>query len=278
MSHPLPDPQAVAAAQQHPAAQTRTRVMADHAVIAPDGYVVAPLVGWTDTQGVVLISPSMGSAPREPRFTQTLVHLTAESKTNGAAPGVQRFVYVLSGRLSVDGHELTADGYAWLPPDVPHDLRGIEPGQLLVFEQPYTPLPDQPEAPAAVIGQALDQPAEPFMGDEHARLARLLPDDTDPRFDFAINRFTFDPPPAPGSGATLGTPLPFVETHHNEHGLYLQHGQGVYRLGTGPTETWTPVTAGDSIWMAAYCPQWFVATGDSPATYLYSKNVNRLPR
>ncbi|MEM9915181.1 MAG: (S)-ureidoglycine aminohydrolase [Planctomycetota bacterium] len=265
MTHAHDD--AVAAAQQHPTAQTRTRVMADHAVIAPDGHVVAPLFGWTDTQGVVLISPSMGSAPRQPRFTQTLVHLTEASATAGALPGVQRFVYVLSGRVSVDRRELGVDDYAWLPPDVPHDLRGVEAGQLLMFEQPYEMLDREP-APDAFFGHALDRPAEPFMGDEHARLAHLLPDETDPRFDFAVNRFTFDP----------GTPLPFVETHHNEHGLYLQHGQGVYRLGTGPTETWNPVVAGDAIWMAAYCPQWFVATGDAPATYLYSKNVNRPPR
>ncbi len=223
----------------------------------------------------MLISPSMGHAPRQPRFTQTLVNITAASATAGALPGalpevlpgVQRFVYVLSGCVTVNGQTLAADGYAWLPPDVPHDLRGVEPGQLLVFEQPYEALPGTPP-PDAVLGHALDQPAAPFMGDEHARLARLLPDVTDPRFDFAVNRFTFDP----------GTPLPFVETHHNEHGLYLQHGQGVYRLGTGPTETWTAIAAGDAIWMAAYCPQWFVATGDSPATYLYSKNVNRPPR
>ncbi|MBB6429571.1 (S)-ureidoglycine aminohydrolase [Algisphaera agarilytica] len=267
MSDTLPRPEDVAAAKQHPAAQTRTLVSTDYAVIAPDGHVVAPLVGWNHTSGVVLISPSMGSAPRQPRFTQTLVQLTDKSTTTSAAPGVQRFVYVLSGKVRINGQDLTTDGYAWLPPDVPHDLQGVEPGSLLVFEQPYSPLPGTP-APDAVFGQALAQPAEPFMGDQHARLAHLLPDETDARFDFAVNRFTFDP----------GTPLPFVETHHNEHGLYLQHGQGVYRLGSGPTETWSPITAGDSIWMAAYCPQWFVATGDTPATYLYSKNVNRDPR
>lgn len=253
-------------AQQHPAGQTRTRVTTDHAVIAPDGHVLAPLVGWTHTQGVVLISPSMGHAPRQPRFTQTLVHTTDQSTTTAALPGTQRFVYVLDGTINVNGHELPADGYAWLPPDVPHDLRTVTPGQLLVIEKTYDPLP-QADVPQAIFGQALDRPAEPFMGDDHARLARLLPDDTDPRFDLAINRFTFD----------AGTALPFVETHHNEHGLYLQHGQGVYRLGSGPTESWTPIAAGDSIWMAAYCPQWFIATGHAPATYIYSKNVNRPP-
>jgi (S)-ureidoglycine aminohydrolase len=29
--------------------------------------------------------------------------------------------------------------------------------------------------------------------------------------------------------------------------------------------------------MAAYCPQWFVAMGKTPARYLYYKDVNRDP-
>jgi (S)-ureidoglycine aminohydrolase len=48
-------------------------------------------------------------------------------------------------------------------------------------------------------------------------------------------------------------------------------GQGVYRL----EDSWYPVAAGDVIWMAPYCPQWFVAMGKSPASYLYYKDVNR---
>lgn len=254
------------AQQRFPSSRTRTRVLADHAVIGPDSHVLAPLFGWENTQGVVLISPAMGAAPRNPGFVQTLVETTAQSTTRGAAPGVQRFVYVLAGAIRIDGHDLPTDGYAWLPADTPHALSVTEPGRLLVFEKPYRVLPGTlAPRPAAVFGHADDAVAEPFMDDPHARLAPLLPDD--PAFDLAINRFTFDP----------GTPLPFVETHVNEHGLYLQHGRGVYRLGAGPTETWTAVTAGDCIWMAAYCPQWFVAEGDEPATYIYYKNVNRDP-
>ena len=36
-----------------------------------------------------------------------------------------------------------------------------------------------------------------------------------------------------------------------------------------------PVAAGDVIWMAPFCPQWFVAMGKTPASYLYYKDVNR---
>jgi (S)-ureidoglycine aminohydrolase len=50
-------------------------------------------------------------------------------------------------------------------------------------------------------------------------------------------------------------------------------GQGVYRL----SDHWYPVRASDVIWMAPFCPQWFVAMGKEPAGYLYYKDVNRDP-
>ncbi len=46
---------------------------------------------------------------------------------------------------------------------------------------------------------------------------------------------------------------------------------GVY----GRSEEFLSVLAGDVIWMAPYCPQWFVAMGKSPASYIYYKDVNR---
>jgi (S)-ureidoglycine aminohydrolase len=115
--------------------------------------------------------------------------------------------------------------------------------------------------PASFAGAEGDARADPFLGDPDARLRVLLPDD--PRFDLAVNVFTYQP------GATL----PMVEVHVMEHGLLMLEGQGVYRLG----ESWYPVREGDAIWMAPYCPQWFVAMGKGPARYLYYKDVNRDP-
>jgi (S)-ureidoglycine aminohydrolase len=37
------------------------------------------------------------------------------------------------------------------------------------------------------------------------------------------------------------------------------------------------VTAGDFIWMAPWCPQWFGALGKVPAKYLIYKDWNRHP-
>ena len=76
----------------------------------------------------------------------------------------------------------------------------------------------------------------------------LLP--TTPEFDLAVNVFTYQP----------GAALPQVEIHVMEHGLLMLDGQGVYRLG----DDWYPVKKDDVIWMAPYCPQWFVAMGKSP--------------
>jgi (S)-ureidoglycine aminohydrolase len=64
-----------------------------------------------------------------------------------------------------------------------------------------------------------------------------------------------------------------VEMHIMEHGLLMIEGGGIYRLG----DSWYPVTAGDFIWMAPWCPQWFGAIGKAPAKYLIYKDWNRHP-
>jgi (S)-ureidoglycine aminohydrolase len=87
----------------------------------------------------------------------------------------------------------------------------------------------------------------------------LIPEN--PAFDFAVNTMTFQP----------GAALSMVEVHVMEHGLLMLEGGGIYRLG----EKWYPVTAGDFIWMAPYCPQWFGALGKTPARYLIYKDWNR---
>jgi len=111
------------------------------------------------------------------------------------------------------------------------------------------------------VGNESEIEGVPFLGDEAALLKTLLPDI--PAFDMAVNIFTFAP------GATL----PMVETHIMEHGMLMIQGQGIYRLG----DDWHPIQAGDAVWMGSYCPQWFVATGKTPARYIYYKDVNRDP-
>ena len=243
-----------------PFGQTRTHVAYDHAIIGPDSHVLSPIANWQSTSGVVLISPAMGAHPKSPRFAQYLVHTTNRSRSESAAAGVQRLIYVLEGTVALNGKILTQDMFAWLPPDSTYDLQGHETGQLLVFEKPYVAI-ENSAIPAMCIGDLRDVQVEPFMGDKSALLATLLPIELG--FDMAVNVFTYE------SGATL----PFVETHVMEHGLYMRSGQGIYRL----SNAWYPVQKGDAIWMAAYCPQWFVAMGKQSASYIYYKDIHRDP-
>ncbi|TWT47494.1 (S)-ureidoglycine aminohydrolase [Botrimarina hoheduenensis] len=239
---------------------SRTRVARDHALIAPDGHVPSPIVGWSNAEGVVLISPAMRGGPGGPRFVQYLVRGADGCRTGGASPGVQRVIYVLRGEARLNGQRLATEGFAHLPADSAYELMVPTGTELLVFEKRYEPLAGV-AAPALTVGELSQAPCEPFLGDDHALLATLLP--ISPAYDMAVNVFTFQP----------GTPLPFVETHVMEHGLYMKQGQGVYRLG----DAWYPVQAGDTIWMASYCPQWFVAMGRTPAAYIYYKDIHRDP-
>jgi (S)-ureidoglycine aminohydrolase len=229
-------------------------------MIGPDSHVVAPLATWEATEGVVLISPAMAAAPRGPRFTQYLALVEKGSRTTGTLPGVERLLYVLSGSVTLDGEALDADGFAFLPADSDYELTSKASARLLVFEKPYHPQISA-AAPPCTIGTLANAPSEPFHGDPDAVLSTLLP--TDAPVDMAVNVFTYQP----------GANLPLVETHVMEHGLWMRSGAGVYRLG----DSWYPVAEGDAIWMAAYCPQWFVAMGKCPASYIYYKDINRHP-
>jgi len=178
--------------------------------------------------------------------------------------GHEHAIYVEAGDCRVempdDSISLKSTGFIFIPSDTLFTLHGSETTRLTVFRKFFQADPDL-DAPPLVHGLATDIPAEPFLGNPRALLQTLLP--IDPRYDLAMNIFTYQP------GATL----PFVETHIMEHGLLMLSGQGIYRL----EENYYPVAAGDAIWMAPYCPQWFAAIGDAPASYLYYKDVHRLP-
>jgi (S)-ureidoglycine aminohydrolase len=156
---------------------------------------------------------------------------------------------------------LSEGGFAYLPPRVKYEVHGGgADSQLLIFKKTFEPLAGQ--NPLVFFnGNEKNIPETPFLGDKHARLKTLIPDSLSA--DMAVNIFTFDP------GATL----PFVETHVMEHGILFLSGGGVYRLDAD----WHPVTAGDALWIGAYCPQWFIAAGPEPTRYIYYKNINRQP-
>lgn len=242
----------------HHLGSSRTVLRRDHALLAPGSFVRAPLPGMRSATAIVHAAPAMGAA-----FTQ----YTAELEAGGAlGPATsQRFVFVLEGDLLVQvagkNYPLTKDGYTYLPAGTDHLVSSPRGGRAAVIEKPYIPLANG-HSPEALSGHEPDLPAEPLLGDGGIEVRLLLP--ADARFDLAVNTMKYAP----------GASLPMVESHVMEHGLLMLEGGGIYRLGAN----WYPVAAGDFIWMAPYCPQWFGALGKTPARYLIYKDWNRHPQ
>ena len=217
----------------------------------PDTFVRTPLPGMRNAMAIVHAAPARGA-----QFTQ----YTAEFTEGGSlAPGAeQRFVYVLEGELQLDAVALKADEYAYLPAGSDTTIEARAAARAAVIEKPYIPLPGV-DAPGFFKGNESAIAPAALNGDEWLQVRSLIP--ADPAFDFAVNTMEYQP----------GAALPMVEIHVMEHGLLMLAGGGIYRLGN----SWYPVTAGDFIWMAPYCPQWFGALGKTPAKYLIYKDWNR---
>jgi (S)-ureidoglycine aminohydrolase len=232
---------------------TRSAHHRDHLLQTPDTFVRAPLPGMDKVTAIVHVAPQTGAA-----FTQ----YTAEFEASGVMePGpLQRFVYVLEGELETSGKKLSAGGFVYCPASHGHSFRAASPARAVVIEKPYRPLSGF-ALPKHFRGRESEVVPQPLLGDSALEVRAMVPDDA--TFDFAVNTMTYQP------GATL----PMVEIHYMEHGLLMLEGGGIYRLG----KYWYPVTAGDFIWMAPYCPQWFGALGKTPAKYLIYKDWNRHP-
>jgi (S)-ureidoglycine aminohydrolase len=237
---------------------TRAHVGARHALITPANHVNSSLPGVTGATAVVLVSPAMGAG-----VAQVLLTFQPGGAARIAAGETQTFGYVVEGAATVAvgtrKRRLKAGGFFFCPSGSEWSLSAPNKGsRLMLFQKRYVPLPGV-RAPRPILGDQSRVKGTPFLGDPAANLQVLLPDE--PAFDMAVNIFAYQP----------GGHLPFVEIHIMEHGLVMLSGEGVYRL----EDSWYPVRAGDAIWMAPYCAQWFVAMGKVPARYLYYKDVNR---
>ena len=243
----------------HHLGQTRSTLRPDHLLQTPDTFVRTTLPGMHNAAAVVHVSPAAGAG-----FTQYTAELAAGGSLGPAPAGVARFAYVLSGQVdSTTGpvaNHLSAGGFAYSPAGQSHRLGASAPARIAVIERTY-----QPNAhaalPSAFAGQENNVPTTALNGDEAVEVRTLIPDQ--PAHDFAVNTMRYQP------GASLAQ----VEIHVMEHGVLMLEGAGIYRLG----DRWYPVTAGDFVWMAPYCPQWFGCLGKTPAKYLIYKDWNRHP-
>jgi len=243
---------------------TRSANRRDHLLLTPDTFIRTPLPGLTDGVAIVHVAPQAGAA---------FAMMTVELEAGGALieGPTQRFLYVVEGELTlkepgeVEPHAMSAGGYAYLPADYEYRLHAQTKARVAVIDKPFLPLPqtrgEEAEEPYPwfLIGRESEVASVPLNGDEGLQVRALLPDS--PAFDFACNTMTY----APGAG------LSQVEIHYMEHGLLMLEGGGIYRLG----DQWYPTQAGDFIWMAPFCPQWFGAIGKQPAKYLIYKDFNR---
>ena len=255
----------------HNLGRTRSSHQRDHLLHTPDAFVRSPLPGLSGGMAIVHISPAAGAA-----FTQYTIEFEPEGTLGPNT--AQRFLYVLSGEVNLTSqktykptsralsrvldpkHSLGAGQYAYLPPASTFAIIARTAARIAVIEKPYQPVANI-EMPQLLIGRESKISSTALNGDPDLQVRALLPDS--PSFDFAVNTMTYQP------GASLSQ----VEVHVMEHGLLMLEGGGIYRLG----DAWYPVTAGDFIWMAPFCPQWFGAIGKAPAKYLIYKDWNRHP-
>lgn len=241
----------------HKLGHTRSANRRDHLLQTPDTFVRIPLPGLSGGAAIIHVGPAAGAA-----FTQ----YTVEFEPGGTLEPVQaqRFIYVLNGTIDLASeasfNTLTDGGYAYLPAGLDCTLTAQGTARVVVIEKHYQALAGT-ASPAFLVGNEAGILSTALMGDADLQVRSLLPDQ--PQFDFAVNTMTYQP----------GASLSMVEVHVMEHGLLMLEGGGIYRLG----DAWYPVTAGDFIWMAPFCPQWFGAIGKQPAKYLIYKDWGRSP-
>jgi (S)-ureidoglycine aminohydrolase len=239
----------------HHLGSTRSSLKPDHLLQTPDTFIRTPLPGAEGVEFIIHAAPQLGAG-----FMQMTAEFAAGGML-GPAPA-QRFIFVIEGELQLHtdaaDHLLGKSAFAYLPEGAPHSIRSMGNARVVVIEKPYEPLD---EVPQVMVGDESTVPEIALMGDPALRVRSLMPDG--PAYDFAVNTMTYDP----------GAALSMVEIHVMEHGLLMLEGGGIYRLG----DSWYPVQAGDFIWMAAFCPQWFGAIGKQPAKYLIYKDYRRHP-
>jgi (S)-ureidoglycine aminohydrolase len=228
--------------------ETRSSNQSDHLLQTPDTFVRAPFPGMRNANAIVHIGPARGAA-----FTQYTVEFAADGSY--AMGHNQAFIYILEGSVTVDNRTLSASQYAYLPTGVMATLTTNEPARAAIFERTTTPTTAPFDGDETLVAPTA------LNGDERLLVRTLFP--ADQSYDFAVNTMQYKP----------GAALSMVEIHVMEHGLLMLEGEGIYRLG----DRWYPVKAGDFIWMAPYCPQWFGALGRTPAKYLIYKDWNRHP-
>lgn len=235
---------------------SRGRVGGRYYLMTPDTMVENTLPGLPENAAVVLAAPQ-GSPARFGQYLLTLPEGGQSTLPQGA--GFENFLIVLEGAVTAastgEAWALGEGDYLFLPEGRSFSLTATGAARLLWVKKRYAAV-DGVEPPPIVAGRLAD-----IAGTDDDSIdgswGRLLPGDE--RFDFAVNIMRF----------RAGARFRMVEIHHQEHGLYLIEGGGLYHLDGDHLD----VQQDDFIYMAPYCTQAFSAT--APSAYLLYKDVNR---
>lgn len=237
---------------------SRGRVGDRYYLMTPDTMVENTLPGLPPYAAVVLAAPQGGPA----RFGQYLLTLEAgAASTLPQGAGFENFLFVLGGETAVrsasDSWTLAEGDYLFLPAGRTFSITATSAARLLWVKKRYAAV-EGIEAPPVVTGRLAEVEGTDDE-DIDGSWGQLMPGDE--RFDLAMNIMRFQG----------GARFRMVEIHHQEHGLYLLEGGGVYHLDGDHLD----VQQDDFIYMAPYCTQAFTATGPGPSAYLLYKDVNR---
>lgn len=231
------------------------------AVIPKDGLVNNVLPFLTGCRTSIVASPKMGAS-----FVQYVSFVEPNGGTIApfaAAEREESFLYVISGRLeaATEGkiYSLTDGGYLYAPPAAGLTFKnvGTEEAKLLLYKQLY--IPYEGKQPYAWAGNVNEMEYRDYDDMTNVHIKDLLP--VDQNFDMNMHILSFDP----------GGCHPFVETHVQEHGMYILEGEGMYLLD----DLWMGIREEDFVWFGAYAAQCAYGVGRKPFTYIYSKDCNR---
>jgi len=230
--------------------------------------VTSVLPGWSGTRVWMLARPMTGFAET---FSQYLMEIAPGGGSDTPEPeaGAEGVIFVTGGQLhlTLEGaaYTLSTGSYAYLAPGANWQIKGVGEGaaHLHWIRKLWDPAPGLTPPKSFVTSEA-EAEVISMPGTDGGWTTTRFVDPEDLAHDMHVNIVTLRP----------GSVIPFEETHVMEHGLYVLDGKAVYNLN----QDWVEVTAGDFMWLRAFCPQCCYAGGPGPFRYLLYKDVNRHPK
>lgn len=185
------------------------------AVIPKEGLVNNVIPGIEGGKVSIVCSPKMGAG-----FTQYIINAKKDCRTTqpfGTDSHIECFIYIVEGETSLTVGEKTqvygAGGYAFAPAGEGISFQVLsDKAKLLLYKQIFVPYKEL--KPYAVMGNINDVAFRIYDNMENVFIKDFLPTD-DVSFDMNMHILSFEP----------GGCHPFVETHVQEHGAYIQIGR-----------------------------------------------------